>query len=95
MARLVVSNEARQDMAEIWAHIAADNESAADGVVASIHERFATLVENPMAGRSRVELLPNLRSFPAGSYAIFYFPMEDGVEVMRVVHGARDITTMF
>lgn len=40
MARLVVSSEARQDMAEIWAHIAADNEGAADLVMASFHEGF-------------------------------------------------------
>ncbi len=81
-------------MAEIWSHIAADNEGAADRGIASLHERFTTLAENPMAGRGRVELLPNLRSFAAGSYTIFYFPMEDGVEVMRVIHGARDITTL-
>ena len=48
-----------------------------------------------MAGRSRAELLPSLRSFPAGSYTIFYFPQEDGVEIVRVIHGAQDITTMF
>ena len=48
-----------------------------------------------MAGRSRAELLPNLRSFAAGSYTIFYFPEEDGVEIFRVIHSARDITMMF
>ena len=95
MARLVVSNEARQDMAEIWAHIAADAEGAADRVIASFHERFQTLAKNPMVGGSRPELLPNLRSFPAGSYTIFYFPQEDGVEIVRVIHGARDIMTLF
>lgn len=95
MARLVVSSEAREDMAEIWFHVAADNEGAADREIASFHERFTTLAENPMAGRSRAELLPSLRSFPAGSYTIFYFPQGDGVEIVRVIHGARDVTTMF
>ncbi len=95
MTRLVVSNEARQDMAEIWSHIAVDDEGAADRGTASFHDRFTTLAENPMAGRSRAELLPSLRSFPAGSYTIFYFPQEEGVEIVRVIHGARDVTTMF
>ncbi len=80
---------------KIWAHIAADNEGAADRGIASLHERFTTLAENPMAGRSRPELLPDLRSFPAGSHTIFYSPQEDGVEIVRVIHGARDIATMF
>ncbi len=35
---------------------------------------------------------PNLRSFPIGSYLIFYRPMEDGIQLIRVAHGARDIT---
>ena len=84
--------------ARIWPksgrHIAADNEGAADKEIASFHERSTTLAENPMAGRSRAELLPNIRS-AAGSYTLFYYPQEDGVEVIRVIHGARDITTLF
>lgn len=92
MARAVVCSEAREDMAEIWSHIAADNEGAADREIASFHERSTTLAENPMAGRSRAELLPSL---PAGSYTIFYYSQEDGVEIVRVIHGARDITTLF
>ena len=95
MARLVVSSEAHEDMAEIWSRVAADDEGAADRVISSFHERFTTLAENPMAGRSRAELLPNLRSFAAGSYTIFYFPQEDGVEIFRVIHSVRDITMMF
>ena len=95
MARLVVSTEAHEDMAGIWSHIAVDNEGAADRVVASFHEWFTTLAENPMAGRGRAELGPDLRSFPAGSHTIFYFPREDGAEIVRVIHGARDIATMF
>ena len=95
MAGAVVSSEAREDMAEIWSHIAADNEGAADREIASFHERFTTLAENAMAGRSRAELLPNIRSFAAGSYTLFYCPQEDGVEIVRVIHGARDITTLF
>jgi len=43
-------------------------------------------------GRKVEELAPNLRSFPIGSYLIFYRPVEDGIELIRVLHGARDIT---
>jgi toxin ParE1/3/4 len=33
----------------------------------------------------------NLRSFPVGSYIIFYLPLSDGVEVVRVMNGRQDI----
>ena len=53
------------------------------------------LAENPLLGRGRPEFGRDIRSFPAGNCAIFYRPTDDGVEIIRVIHGARDITTMF
>jgi len=40
-------------------------------------------------------LAARLRSFPVGSYVIFYRPMENGVEIVRVLHGARDLPPLF
>ncbi|MGY4499466.1 plasmid stabilization system protein ParE [Bradyrhizobium sp. GM24.11] len=33
----------------------------------------------------------DLRSFPVGNYVIFYVPLSDGVEIIRVMHGRQDI----
>jgi toxin ParE1/3/4 len=49
------------------------------------------LAEFPGLGRQRDELGPAVRSFPVGNCIIFYLPLADGVEVIRVLHGARDI----
>ena len=95
MALYRVSDQAREDMVEIWAYIATDSVRAADRTNAAFYERFEALAEQPLMGRSRSELLSDLRSFPAGNYAIFYRPTENGVEILRVIHQARDITTMF
>jgi toxin ParE1/3/4 len=46
-------------------------------------------------GAVRDELIPNLRSFPVGNYLIFYKPLPDGIEVLRVLHGARDLPPFF
>ncbi len=46
-------------------------------------------------GRRREELAPALRSFPAGNYVIFYRPVREAIQIIRVLHGARDIETMF
>ncbi len=64
MARFRISDDAQGDLIEIWVYIATHSVRQADRVNASIQERFATLGENPMMGRARPELLPNLRSFP-------------------------------
>jgi len=36
-----------------------------------------------------------MRSFPFGRYVIFYVPLEDGIDVVRVLHSARDIDAVF
>ena len=95
MKRRDFAAEAVQDLNDLHDYIARDGPSAARRFTEMIEDRCSTLSENPMAGRSRAELLPKLRSFQAGGYTIFYFPQEDGVEIVRVIHGARDITTLF
>lgn len=49
------------------------------------------LAEQPLMTRKRDDLAPNLRGFPLGAYVILYRPIANGIEVVRVLHGARDI----
>ena len=49
------------------------------------------LAANPSAGRARDDLAPKIRSFPVGNYIVFYLPLSDGIEVVRVLHGRQDI----
>jgi toxin ParE1/3/4 len=79
------------DLDSIWSFIAADNERAADKQVARIVEVFEMLMQNPLAGRERPELQQRLRSFPVGNYIIFYVPLPDGIEIVRVMNGRQDI----
>jgi toxin ParE1/3/4 len=90
-----VSDAARSDLDEIWSYIAQDNVDAADRFLRAIVSRFPKLAAMPQIGRPREELSPRLRSFPVGRYIIFYRPMENGVEIARVLHGARDFPPLF
>ena len=83
--------QAEIDVTSIWNYIAADNIKAADALLDRIDRTFDMLAETPLAGRSRSELAPKLRSFPVGSYVIFYVPVSDGVDVVRVMSGRQDI----
>ncbi len=67
----------------------------ADALLRQLAGTMRTLAGNPLMGRSREDLLPGLRSFAVGSYIIFYRPVERGIEVARVLHGARDIPALF
>ena len=53
------------------------------------------LALTPMIGRSEEEYPHGLRSFPVGKYLIFYRVIEDGIELARLLHAARDISSKF
>jgi toxin ParE1/3/4 len=90
-----VSDTARSDLDDIWFYIAQDNPKAADKFIRTIVSRFPKLAATPGWGRRREELAPGLRSVPVGRYLIFYRPLENGVEIARVLHGARDLPPLF
>lgn len=84
--------QARADLDAIWDYIAADNPDAADALLHRIGNTLRMLADNPRAGRERPELAASLRSFPIGNYIIFYLPLPDGINVVRILSGYLDIT---
>jgi plasmid stabilization system protein ParE len=87
--------QAVEDLIEIWTYIAADNVDAANRVEAAIYEGCAFLAENPLAGRVRQDLtdLP-LRFWlaqPYRNYWIVYDPQKKPLQVIRIVHAARNM----
>ena len=72
-----------------------DSAAAADRWVDTLDEKFNLIATQPLIGRAREELAASLRSFPFGRYVIFYVPIEDGIDVVRVLHSARDIDAVF
>ncbi len=89
--RIFRTRRARQDLIEIWRHIAEDNAVAADNVLDRIHERSSELLDHPELGPTRDDIRPGLRHLVVGEYLILYRNMEGGVETVRVIHGRRDL----
>ena len=82
---------AEQDLVEIYVHISSDNQPAAENLVRAINGKCEALARHPMIGRARPELRSDLRSFPYGAYLILYRVIDGGVEIVRVVHAARNL----
>ena len=94
-SRYELTETARRDLKYIWKYIAENNSNAADKFMREFARKFQLLADNPKIGRTHEELVLNLRSFPYRDYIIFYFPIENGVEIYRVLHGTRDIDSLF
>lgn len=86
---------AGQDIPAIWEYFADDSFVQADSWVDRLESTLNLWATQPKLARSRAKLLASLRSFPFGRYVIFYVALVDGVEVVRLLHSARDIATEF
>jgi toxin ParE1/3/4 len=95
MGQVIQSPEAQNDLIEIWLYIAVNNQAAADRLIATIDEKLALLSDSPQMGIACEELGTSLRSFPVGKYILFYRLINGGIELARVIHGARDIESIF
>ncbi|MGC9418867.1 MAG: type II toxin-antitoxin system RelE/ParE family toxin [Rhodovulum sp.] len=86
---------AREDLIAIWAHIAEDDAAAADRVLDRLDEAANHLARNPQMGPARDDIRPGLRYLVSGSYLLLYRITDDGVEIVRAVHGRRDLYGLF
>jgi toxin ParE1/3/4 len=93
--RLRISEPAREDLLEIWRHVASDNPEAAARLMRSFKETFEKLLRFPNLGRERPELAIGIRSFPTGKYLVLYQPADEVLEIVRVRHGATKLDELF
>ena len=86
---------AEDDLFEIWSFIARDNVIAADGLEVEFFDVCQRLADRPGLGHFRRDLTDKpVRFFPVrGTYLIVYDPASEPLEILRVLHGAREVAT--
>lgn len=89
--RVVWDRDAERDLDGICDYIAKDSTNAANGVLRRIFATCELLASQPLMGEARPELGRDLRSLSVGSYVIFFRPLDHGIGVARVLHGAQDV----
>jgi len=60
----------------------------------TLYNKCQLLSQHPESGRDRSDLRPGLRGLPVGNDIIFYRPNDYGIDVIRILHGARDIKAL-
>lgn len=90
MPRILRTSSCDADLFDIAVHIAEDNPTAADALIDVFDRKFLLLAEFPTMRRQRPELGNRIRSLPIGNYMVFYRLIDDGIGLIRVLHGARN-----
>ena len=94
MARVEKTSRAEADLAQIADFIAADNIDAAVRWADEIDQSLRLLAKNPLLGEDSSRLLLGSRRHTFGRFLIFYRTTADGIIVLRVLHGSRDIDNL-
>lgn len=95
MSRYRFTRTAQKDLKAIKDYIAARNLPAARRIVDEIFQKCQILAQFPEMGWLWEDLVPPLCSFPVDRYLIFYRPVTDGIQIMRIVSGYRDLGKIF
>lgn len=92
MKRFVLSAEADHDLAEIAEQIGMDSLSSAERVIENLYNAMGRLAESPGIGHWREELADKQHKFLlVHSYLIVYRFELKPIQVIRVLHAARDV----
>jgi plasmid stabilization system protein ParE len=92
MKEYVLSTGAEMDLEDIWEYIAYDNIDAADRWIGKLFDAFDALARNSGMGHKREDLTAQpILFWPVGAYLILYRVQIEGIEIVAITQGARDI----
>jgi toxin ParE1/3/4 len=91
MAEVRRSAQAEIDLETILEDLQQNNPAAAERYATAFYDKGQMLAQFPEIGRSRPEIAPNLRSTLVHPYVVFYRLEGDVVQIIRILHGKRDL----
>ena len=91
MAEYRLRPKARSDIDAIWDYtVKTWGVHQARSYIAGLRDVCADLAENPNLGKRRDELHKGLHVYPFAKHLVFYFSINKGVDVVRILHGSMD-----
>lgn len=93
--RVRKTDRAERDLDNIAQWIARSSETAALKWLSDLDGKLSIIAQNPGIGTDRSKLRPGVRSYAFGNYLIFFKSTKRGIDVLRVLHGARDYRQFF
>lgn len=96
MASVYWTDKAEESVLEIGRYIIERTQSRRRGldVINRIEQKCAHYAKFPLSGTSREDIGPGLRCFRVEKLLVIYRPREDGMVVILVTHGHRDLRTV-
>jgi toxin ParE1/3/4 len=85
--RYVLRPRAQRDIEDIWDYSATIwNVDQAEIYIRQIQRTLQLLADDPQLGRPCDDIRASYRKHPSGSHFVFYRILNDGIEVVRILH---------
>lgn len=92
MISFVLTPAAAEDLHKIDERLVEESVAAAERVSKALEIAMTRLAHHPMLGHARADLTSRpYRFWPVYSYLIVYQPAPAPIQIVRVLHGARDL----
>ena len=95
MIHVDFTSAARADLREIALRIAEHSVRRSFTYVDEIEARCHRIATFPRAGAPRPQWGAEIRIVVHGKYVIVHRPRDETVQILRIVHGARDLDALF
>ncbi len=95
MANYQFSEDAIKDINEICDYLAKNNPRSASNLFDAIRQKCKLFANFPKMGKSYSQIRPNLWGFLVKDYIIFYYPQNEGIVIVRIISGYRNLDTLF
>ena len=101
MLNVAIRPQAQDDIDAIIDYLLAERSPSAQDFVQLLQQTFDLLAENPKIGTQRhyrATALSGMRMFPLkqfSAYLVFYLHDDEAINIVRVLHGSRDIAELF
>ena len=93
-----LARKAEDELDDIWTYLYLNaSETVADRQVSRLKDSFRLLAHHPGMGGSREDYGPWIRRHNVSGtrYYVIYALEPDGIEIVRILHGSRDIDQLF
>ncbi|MBO9998131.1 MAG: type II toxin-antitoxin system RelE/ParE family toxin [Cyanobacteria bacterium SID2] len=94
MATYSFSDAAIADLDAICESISETNTDFAIRFFEKVREKCRKFAQFPNMGKSYGTIRADLRGFVVDNYIVFYFPRSDGIDVVRIINGYRDLESL-
>ena len=91
MSRFVLSPRAQVDLEEIWGYTERRwGAEQAETYIRLLQDAIEAVAEDPRKGRACDDIRAGYRKYPAAAHVLFYRLANQGIDVVRILHGRMD-----